>query len=95
MRIAVGRGVADLAEDDDAGGATVNTQRTAGADVIVDEEHGLIAGILAGEFGSEGLGDGIGANKVNALPRTDIDASFTGDAFGLINMDELLGLHGL
>jgi hypothetical protein len=32
---------------------------------------------------------------MDALPRTNIDATFTGDAFALINVDELFWFDGL
>jgi hypothetical protein len=32
---------------------------------------------------------------MDALPRADIDAALAGDAFGLVDMNELLGLDRL
>ena len=37
------------------------------------------------------LGDGVRLHHMNALPRTNIDAALTHDAFGLVNVNELLG----
>src|SRR5690606_20283330 len=45
VAVAVGGGVTDLAQDDDARGAPVDAQRAPGAHVVVDEEHDVVAGV--------------------------------------------------
>ena len=45
--VAVSRGHAGFAHDDDAGGTTVHTQTTAGTDVFVDHEDHVIIGVGA------------------------------------------------
>ena len=88
-------GIAELSEDDHAGGAAVDAERTAGADIVVDGEDDVIVGIFTGLFGTDGAVDGIGGDHVDALPRADVDAAFAGDAFALIDVDELLRLDRL
>ena len=88
-------GVAELAEDDDTGGATINAEGASGADVVVDGEDDMVVRVFAGLFGADRIVDGIGGDHVDALPRADVDAAFAGDAFALIDVDELLGLDRL
>ena len=95
VTVAVGGGVPDLAEDDDPGRAAVDAQRTASADVVVDQKDHVVAGIDAGELGTLGLGDGRRLHHVDALPRADVHAALAHDALGLIDVDELLWLDGL
>ena len=45
--IAVSRGHASFAHNDDAGGTTVHTQTTAGTHVFVDHEDHMIIGVGA------------------------------------------------
>ena len=42
---------ADLAEDDDPGRAAVDAQSATGAHVVVDDEHHVVAGVVAGLLG--------------------------------------------
>src|SRR5256886_12575889 len=100
VAVAVGAGVGvafgdllgDLAEDDHAGGAAVDAQGAAGADVFVDDEGDVVGGILAGLFGVGGVGDGVDGDHVDAFPGADVDAAFAEDAIGLVDVEELLGL---
>jgi hypothetical protein len=93
--VTVGRCSTDLSEDDDTSRAPVNAKRAPGTDIVVNEEDRVVAGISAGQFGSESLIDGGSANQMDALPRANIDTAFAGDAFGLVDVDELLGLDRL
>ena len=87
--------VGDFAEDDDAGGAAVDAECAAGADVFVDDEEDVVFGVVAGLVGVDGFVDGVGGEHVDAFPRADVDAAFAEDAFGLVDVQELLGLHRL
>ena len=88
-------GVAEFAKDNDASGATIDTKCTAGADIVVDGEDHVVVGVFTWLFGANRVSDGIGGNHMDALPRADVDAAFAGDAFALINVDELLGFDSL
>ena len=46
--VAVAPLVGDFAQDDDAGGAAVDAQGAAGADVFVDDEEDVVFGVVAG-----------------------------------------------
>lgn len=94
VSIAVRVWIADLAQDDDAGRASVDTECTSSTDVVVDREDYVVRGIDAGFFGTDGLVDCAGRHHENALPWADIDAALTHDAFGLIDVDELFWLDG-
>ena len=82
----------DFAQDDDAGGAAVDAQGAAGADVFVDDEEHVVFGVVAGLVGVDGFFDGGGGEHVDALPGADVDAAFAEDALGLVDVQELLGL---
>src|SRR4030095_12425829 len=93
VAVAVGAGVGgafgdllgELAEDDDAGGAAVDAQGAARADVFVDDEGDVVGGVFAGLFGVGGVGDGVDGDHVDAFPGADVDAAFAEDAFGLVD----------
>src|SRR5690349_9667348 len=99
VAVAVGAGVGvavgglggEFAEDDDAGGAAVDAEGAAGADVFVDDEGDVVFGVFAGAFGVGGGGDGVDGDHVDAFPGADVDAAFAEDAFGLVDVEELLG----
>lgn len=92
MGITIGRCSTDLSKDDDTCWAPVDAKGATGADIVVDEEDGMVAGIVSWQFGPKGLINRRSANQVDALPWADIDTAFAGNAFGLVNMNELLGL---
>src|SRR2546425_4242441 len=100
VAVAVGAGVGvafgdllgDLAAGDHAGGAAVDAQRAAGADVFVDDEGDVVGGVFAGLFGVGRIRDGVDGDHVDAFPGADVDAAFAEDAFGLVDVEELLGL---
>jgi hypothetical protein len=95
MLVAGGGGVAKLAQNNDAGGATIDAKSTAGADIVIDGEYHVVVGVFTWLFGANRVSDGIGGNHMDALPRADVDAAFAGDAFALINVDELFWFDGL
>src|SRR5205814_2641220 len=90
--VAVGDDLGDLAADAAAGGAAVDAEGAAGADVLVEEEGVVVGGVLAGLFGVGRVGDGVDGDHVDAFPGADVDAAFAEDAFGLVDVEELLGL---
>src|SRR3954454_21316263 len=92
VRVATLVGRAGSSQNDDAGRAPVDAQRATSADVVVDDEQHLVAGILTRQFGSGCLDDGLRSDHVNALPWTDVDASLAHDALGLVDVDELFRL---
>src|SRR5581483_6975614 len=93
VRVA-GDGLVDrLAEDDDAGRAAVDAQGTPGADVLVDDEEHMVAGVVARLLGTHRLLDGVDREHVDALPGTDVDAALAEDALRLVDVEELLRLH--
>ena len=89
MGVAVCRGFVEFAHDDDTCRATVDTQRAACADVVVDGEDHLIVRVGSGLFGAYRFVDRVGVYHVDAFPWADIDTAFAHDAFGLVNVDEL------
>src|SRR6478735_3989249 len=54
--VAVAPLVGDFAQDDDAGGAAVDAEGAAGADVFVDDEEDVVFGVVAGLVGVDGVG---------------------------------------
>ena len=52
-------------------------------------------GSSPGLLGADRLGDGVGGDHVDALPRADVDAALAHDALGLVDVDELLRLDRL
>src|SRR3954468_21395375 len=62
---------AGLAEDDHPGGAAVDAQRAARADVIVDDEDHLVRRVLARPLGAGRLHDRRRLHHMDALPRAD------------------------
>src|SRR5205814_456847 len=90
--VAVAPLVGDFAQDDDAGGAAVDAECAAGADVFVDDEEDVVFGVVAGLVGVDGVVDGVGGDHVDAFPGADVDAAFAEDALGLVDVKELLGL---
>src|SRR5688500_14413053 len=70
--VAVARGDTGLAHDDHAGGAAVDAQSAAGADVLVDHEDYVVVGVDAGLLGIGGFRHGVGRQHVDALPRADV-----------------------
>src|SRR3954454_18121675 len=73
--VAVAGGQTGLAEEDDARRAPVDAQGAPGADVLVHHEDHVVVGVRAGSDGVRALGDGLGGEHVDALPRTDVDAA--------------------
>src|SRR5690242_8387160 len=69
--VAVGGLGGELAQDDDAGGAAVDAEGAAGADVFVDDEGDVVFGVFAGAFGVGGGGDGVDGDHVDAFPGAD------------------------
>src|SRR6187401_2018358 len=57
-----------FAEDDHPGGAAVDAERAARADVVVDDEHDLVRRILARPLGAGRLDDRRRLHHVDALP---------------------------
>jgi len=95
MGVTVGRRSADLSKNDDTSWAPVDAKRATGADIVVDEEDGMVSGVFTGEFRADRFVNRGGADQMDALPRADIDAALAGNALGLVDMDELLGLDRL
>ncbi len=95
MRVTVGGWLDHFAEDNYPCRAAVYAQGAACADVVVDGENDLVVGVDARQFGVDGIVDGVWGDHENALPGANVDAAFAHDAFGLINMYELLGLDSL
>ena len=93
--VTIGRRGADLSKDDDTSWAPVDAKRAPGADIVVDEEHGMVTRVFSGEFRADRFVDRGGADQMDALPRADIDAALASNALGLVDMDELLGLNRL
>ena len=91
--VAVWIWIADLAEDDHAGWAAINTKRTTCAYVVVDSEDDMVGWVEAGLFGADGLVDCRWGHHKDALPRADIDTAFAHDALGLIDVNELFWLN--
>src|SRR5207248_6402908 len=59
-----------LAQNDDPSRAAVDAQGTAGADVLVDDEHDLVVRVETGLDRVHGLGHSVRGQHVDALPRT-------------------------
>src|SRR5439155_7080914 len=93
--VAVARRDTGLAHDDHTGRATVDAEPATGAHVLVDYEHHVLVGVDAGLDRVERLGDRVGAEHVDALPRADVDTALAHDALGLVDVEELLRLHRL
>ena len=93
--IAIARRNASFSHDDDAGRASVNAESTSCADVFVDDKNYVIVGVGAGGHDVGRIFNGSRRKHMDAFPRADIDASFAHDAFGLINMQELLRFDAL
>jgi hypothetical protein len=88
------RGVVDhFAECDDTGGASVNTQGAASAHIVINDEDCVVSWVKAWKIGVDCFIYCLDSDVPDAFPGTNIDASFTLDAFGLVDIDELLGLH--
>src|SRR5215210_758816 len=90
--VTVARGHAGLAHDDHARRAPVDAEAAAGADVLVDHEDDVVVRVDARLHGVGGIGDGLGGEHVDALPRADVDAALAHDALGLVDVEELLRL---
>ena len=82
-------------EDDDPGRAAVDAERAARANVVVDREHEGVRRVRPWLLSADRFGHGRRVDHVDALPRTDVDAAFTGNALGLVDVNELLRLDGL
>ena len=95
MKISCCNWIANFAHDDDSSWTAVDAQCASRADIIVNDEQHIVGWIIAWLLGVFGDRDCFRRNHVDALPRTNIDATFTHDAFTLINMNELLWLDGL
>jgi hypothetical protein len=93
--VAIARGNSGLTHDDHAGWATINAKTTTSAHVFVDDENDMIVGIGSGRNDVDGVSNGAGRKHVNALPRANVYAAFAHDAFGLVNVEKLLGLDAL
>ena len=94
MGVAGGGRGADLTEDDDPGRASIDTECATGAHVVVDGEDERVVRVVAGFGDAVALLDTVDGLHVDAFPRADVDAAFAGDALGLVDVDELLRLHG-
>ncbi len=81
-----------LSEGDDPGRTPIDAQCTARALVLVDQKEPFCSFALARVSNITALRNGVERKVVNALPRTDVDAAFAQDAFGLIYVQKLLGL---
>ena len=90
MGIAVAGSHASLTHDDHARWAPVDAEPAAGADILVNDEDDVVAGVGPGQLGINGVADRVRRQHVNALPRTDIDAALTHDALGLVDVKKLL-----
>jgi len=95
MLVSGGGRVAKFAEDNDAGWASVYTQSAPGANIVVDSEDDVIVGVFTRLLGTDRAFNGVGRDHVDTFPRANIDTTFTGNAFALVDMDELLWFHGL
>ncbi len=82
-----------LPDRDHTGWASVHTELTTGAHVIVDDEDHRICRIRTRTFSTRRCRDSIWSHHVDALPWADIDTPFTSDALRLIDVDELFRLH--
>src|SRR5581483_3996977 len=80
VRVPTPGGHAGLAHDDHAGGAAVDAEAAAGADVLVDDEDHVVVGIDARLVGVDRVGHRLGRQHVDALPRTDVDTALAHDA---------------
>ena len=58
-------------------------------------KNDVVFGVVAGLVGVDGFVDGGGGEHVDAFPRADVDAAFAEDAFGLVDVEELLGFDRL
>ena len=94
MTVTFGVRCADLAQNDDACGASIDAQCAASAHIVVDDEKNMVGWVGAGHLCSGCLRYRIRRDHVDAFPWTDVDASFAHDAFALIDVDELLRLDG-
>ena len=67
--VAVGIRVADLAQDDYTGRASIDAQCTAGANVVVDGKDDIVRRIEPGLFGSDRFVDGRGSYGCTSTDR--------------------------
>ena len=86
---------AGLTHDDDAGRATVDAESASCADVFVDHKDHVVVGIGAGRDHVRRVFNRASRKHMNALPRADVDAAFAHNAFGLVDVEELLRLDTL
>jgi hypothetical protein len=88
------RGIVDhFAKCDDTGGASVNAQGAASTHVVINDEDCVVSWVKAWKIGIDRFINCFDSDVMDAFPGTNIDTSLTLDAFGLVDIDELLGLH--
>ena len=93
MGVTYGAGVGDLAKNYYSGGAAINAESTARADIFVNNERHVVAGVLTGKFGADGLANRINRDHVNAFPWADVYAALAHDALRLIDVKKLFWLN--
>lgn len=76
-------------ENDDPSGASIHAESTTGTNIIVKYKKNSVVGVNSWTLSSCGFHHSVGRNHVNALPGTNIHATFTQNALALIDMDEL------
>jgi hypothetical protein len=91
--VAFGNWFAEFAQNDDASWAPVDTESAASAHVVIDGENGLVLRIGTGKFGSLGTSNSAGSYEMNTFPGANVDTALANNAFGLIDMNVLLGLY--
>jgi hypothetical protein len=82
-------------QDDDPGRTSVDAKGATGTYVFINDKDNVVVRILAGLVRIDCLFDRVGREHMNALPRTDVDAAFAHDAFGLIDVQKLLWFNRL
>ena len=95
MKVSCCNWIANFAHNDDTGWTTIDAQCATCTDVVINDEQDVVGWIIARLLGIFGKSNRLGCNHVDALPRTNINATFTHDAFALINMNELLWFNSL
>jgi hypothetical protein len=95
MAVSLGCWSSSLSENDHASWASIDTQCTARAHVVVDNENHIVVWVIARQFGVVCLGNSIGSDHVDALPWANIDTALAHDAFTLIDVNELFWLYSL
>ena len=84
------RGIDHFAQCYDTCRASINTQSTASANIIIDDEYCVVSWIQPGKICIYRFVDSFHGNVMNAFPRAYIYAAFALDAFRLVNVYKLL-----